>query len=246
MPSSTPKISLRKPVDADLISRLTDINANMDAVDLNNAARVCTSSTRPSGAFVGQLIYETNTDMVMIWDGAAWKVVEDSGQAGWILLERGSKTAQLTNTYDITQGGLFAAADFDMIRFSARGQANTAIETVGIRLNADSGTNYQYGRVSFRNDTGAATESTFGAAQTRFANQRWNINQLNNFSVTIYQQPSQDRSAFGYGFFMGASSEVTLFSGRWNSTAAISSITILSTGGVNTLDYLYSLEGHLA
>ena len=245
MASSTPRIALRKPTDADLISRLTDLNANYDAIDLNNAARVCTSSTRPGGAFVGQLIYETNTDMLMVWDGVTWKVVEDSGQAGWILLERGSKTAQTTNTYDVTQGGLFAAADFDMIRFSARGQSNVAIETIGIRLNGDSGANYQYGRLSFRNDTGAATESTFGTAQSRFANQRWNFNQFNNFSVTIYQQPSQDRSAFGYGFFMGASTEDSFFCGRWNSTAAISSITILSIGG-NTLDYLYSLEGHLA
>ena len=34
---------------------------------------VCTSSTRPSGPYEGQMIYETDTDMVAIWNGTAWR-----------------------------------------------------------------------------------------------------------------------------------------------------------------------------
>lgn len=33
---------------------------------------VCTSSTRPASPFEGQMIYETDTDKVLIWDGSAW------------------------------------------------------------------------------------------------------------------------------------------------------------------------------
>jgi hypothetical protein len=34
---------------------------------------VCTSTTRPSGPYEGQMIYETDTDMVSIWNGSAWR-----------------------------------------------------------------------------------------------------------------------------------------------------------------------------
>ena len=34
---------------------------------------VCTSTTRPSNPFEGQMIYETDTDMVAIWNGTAWR-----------------------------------------------------------------------------------------------------------------------------------------------------------------------------
>lgn len=33
---------------------------------------VCTSSTRPASPFTGQVIYETDTGYLRVWDGAAW------------------------------------------------------------------------------------------------------------------------------------------------------------------------------
>ena len=36
---------------------------------------VCTSSTRPSGPYEGQMIYETDTDMVAVWNGSAWRYI---------------------------------------------------------------------------------------------------------------------------------------------------------------------------
>lgn len=33
---------------------------------------VCTSSTRPATPFEGQMIYETDTDKVLVWNGSAW------------------------------------------------------------------------------------------------------------------------------------------------------------------------------
>jgi hypothetical protein len=33
---------------------------------------VCTSSTRPASQFEGQMIYETDTDKVLVWDGSTW------------------------------------------------------------------------------------------------------------------------------------------------------------------------------
>jgi len=33
---------------------------------------ICTSTTRPTAPYEGQMIYETNTDKVLVWNGSAW------------------------------------------------------------------------------------------------------------------------------------------------------------------------------
>jgi len=37
-------------------------------------AAVCTSTTRPATPYEGQMIYETDTDLILFWDGASWKI----------------------------------------------------------------------------------------------------------------------------------------------------------------------------
>jgi hypothetical protein len=41
---------------------------------------VCTSTTRPQAPFEGQMIYETDTNRVLIWDNAAWVMIADTDQ----------------------------------------------------------------------------------------------------------------------------------------------------------------------
>lgn len=33
---------------------------------------VCTSTTRPTAPYEGQMIYETDTDLMLVWSGSAW------------------------------------------------------------------------------------------------------------------------------------------------------------------------------
>ena len=40
---------------------------------------VCTSSTRPASPYDGQVIYETDTDKALVWDGSAWDILSDMG-----------------------------------------------------------------------------------------------------------------------------------------------------------------------
>lgn len=39
---------------------------------------VCTSSTRPASPYEGMVIYETDTNRVLIWDNAAWVMIADT------------------------------------------------------------------------------------------------------------------------------------------------------------------------
>jgi hypothetical protein len=41
--------------------------------------QVCTSGTRPSSPIVGQLVYETDTDNLSIWNGTSWTTVLRNG-----------------------------------------------------------------------------------------------------------------------------------------------------------------------
>jgi hypothetical protein len=42
-----------------------------------NKTGVCTSTTRPEAPYLGQMIYETDTNLLKVWLGSAWS----SGQA---------------------------------------------------------------------------------------------------------------------------------------------------------------------
>jgi hypothetical protein len=60
---------------------------------------VCTSSTRPTAPYEGQQIYETDTDLLRIWNGSAWKNISAAAPAQGTVLQTvyGSTTTQVTN-----------------------------------------------------------------------------------------------------------------------------------------------------
>jgi hypothetical protein len=52
---------------------------------------VCLSTARPANPFDGQIIYETDTDMVRVWNGSAWKTVGSTNGATF------DSTGRMTN-----------------------------------------------------------------------------------------------------------------------------------------------------
>ena len=60
---------------------------------------VCTSTTRPQAPFEGQMIYETDTDMVAIWNGSSWRYIAATTPTNGTVLQivRGTKTGSVTN-----------------------------------------------------------------------------------------------------------------------------------------------------
>lgn len=48
---------------------------------------VCTSTTRPTAPFEGQMIYETDTDMLAIWNGSAWRYIAATTPASGTVLQ---------------------------------------------------------------------------------------------------------------------------------------------------------------
>ena len=47
---------------------------SVSATTQGQKSGVCTSTTRPSNPYVGQMIYETDTNLLKIWLGSAWSI----------------------------------------------------------------------------------------------------------------------------------------------------------------------------
>lgn len=61
---------------------------------------VCTSSTRPTTPFEGQMIYETDTDVLAIWNGTAWRIMGASTPTNGTVLQVVSTTK--VDTFSMT------------------------------------------------------------------------------------------------------------------------------------------------
>lgn len=72
MPGTTPRVGAPVPLGGEVID--VDVIAQaFDAFDDNIGGFVCTSATRPATPFVGQIIYETDTKLSLVYTGAAWQ-----------------------------------------------------------------------------------------------------------------------------------------------------------------------------
>lgn len=60
---------------------------------------VCTSTTRPTTPFEGQMIYETDTDMVALWNGSSWRYIAATTPTSGTVLQvvYGSTTTSTQN-----------------------------------------------------------------------------------------------------------------------------------------------------
>lgn len=60
---------------------------------------VCTSTTRPTTPYEGQMIYETDTDMVAIWSGVSWRYIAATTPTNGAILQvqTASTTTGVTN-----------------------------------------------------------------------------------------------------------------------------------------------------
>ena len=76
MATSTTRLALTKPDTTDLVD-IAVLNTNFNKIDAAAGAFVCTSTTRPSTPYNGQIIYETDTDGSLVWDSATstWNIL---------------------------------------------------------------------------------------------------------------------------------------------------------------------------
>lgn len=123
MPAFTSRLNLYKPGGGssgtipDEVVDVDKLNDNSDKIDAAIGAPNFTSGTRPAAPFPGQLIYETDTDLVKQWSGSAWLTV------GGAALD-----AKIAAMYD---GGALTTQDLDtLLKSGSYNQASSANATL--------------------------------------------------------------------------------------------------------------------
>ncbi len=84
MPTSTPKIGLLSWTTSDVF-RVADFVQNWNTLDARPGIFICTSTTRPTGWGApqsGQHIWETDTKLAWVWNGAAFERPYPKGKLG--------------------------------------------------------------------------------------------------------------------------------------------------------------------
>lgn len=80
MGTLTSRLKLNKADRLETVNVVTAINNNYDILDAQVGTFVCTSTTRPgtSSRYEGQLIFESDTGLVRVWNGTKWVIVSGS------------------------------------------------------------------------------------------------------------------------------------------------------------------------
>lgn len=78
MGTTTSRLGLYKPTPVGEQVDISLLNNNADVLDEHAHYFECTSGTRPATPFAGQAIFETDTKLTYIWDGAGWRFLAGS------------------------------------------------------------------------------------------------------------------------------------------------------------------------
>ena len=101
---------------------------------------VCTSTTRPASPFEGQVIYETDTNQVLVYSGTAWVMLGDLDTPGGLQL---IKTQTIgTTVSSVTVSDVFSS-EFDNYRVDVSGGSASTAGALRLTLGSTT-TGYYY------------------------------------------------------------------------------------------------------
>ena len=99
---------------------------------------VCTSTTRPSVPYEGQLIYETDTDRVASYNGSAWVYTAASG----LVLVKSQTIGTAVSSVSVTNA---FSANYDNYKILISGGASSVNNWLGLQLGSTT-TGYYWAR----------------------------------------------------------------------------------------------------
>ena len=103
----------------------------MGISNVSNGLRsgVCTSTTRPTAPYEGQMIFETDTHRVLVWDNAAWVMIADTDTPpGLQLIKAGTASVTTSAPLDLLSVFTSEFRNYLLIIHAEQYTANTAVE----------------------------------------------------------------------------------------------------------------------
>ena len=129
---------------------------------------VCTSSTRPASPYQGQVIYQTDTNTTLVWNGSGW-VLLSTGTANPVGLELVKSVTVGTGVSTVDVTSCFSSA-YDSYRvvvsnmtLGGSGYSTLFLCQMLSGSTPNTGSNYAYGFIKIDQGTGASS-TDYGSA----------------------------------------------------------------------------------
>lgn len=127
---------------------------------------VCTSSTRPASPYDGQVIYETDTDKTLVWNGSAWVYLSTS-TANPVGLELITTQTIGTAVSSVTVSNCFSST-YDNYKITITGGTTTAEMQLNMTLGSSTASYYSAGNyVDFSTGSAGTSNVNNGSAWGR-------------------------------------------------------------------------------
>lgn len=191
---------------------------------------VCTSSTRPASPFEGQLIFETDTNRVVAYDGSAWVYAVDTDQPPGLQLVKAQTIGSAVSSVTVSDA---FSADFDVYEIIVSGGAHSTTAGINMTLGSAS-SNYYLTRsyVDYATATYGDTSVSNGVSWTAIG-----IGVTSSISVNVrIANPfatKQTIVSFNYGV-AGTSFEYQWGGGFLNDTTSYTAFTLTPSTGTMT------------
>lgn len=225
---------------------------------------ICTSSTRPTTPYEGQVIYETDTNRTLVWDNSAWIGVAQSGGAGLVKMiptvSGTGATVSSTGTITVASGGNSVTISncftssfdvYDVIVSNFLPASGTEVLAIQLRAGSStSNTGYYYGTTYGGNSySGTTTVTTVGSANAS----SWGTDILASasgnpagFRCTIFNPYQNSKSSY-----VGQSNDARTggnarlgFSGFHNVSASYDSLVLFASNSANISTLTVQIYGY--
>lgn len=166
MPTTTTRLALSKPLGTETVD-IGVLNANADKLDAAAGATICTSTTRPSTPYSGQVIYETDTGYYYVYS-SGWKLLNPTQSQNY-LINGGFEIWQRGTTFTNVADGSHTA-DRWYVGHNGSGLRTVSQQAFSLGSSPAAG---QQGNVFFRyQQTSAGTGSTYSFISQRIEDVR--------------------------------------------------------------------------
>lgn len=125
-------------------------------------AGVCTSTTRPASPYEGQMIYETDTNRVLVYDASAWVMIADADAPPGLVLIKTQVIGTAVSSETVSDA---FSSDFDIYQIIVDGGSCSTNTSFNLQLgSANSGYYYASHYSQYTTSTPLALGITTGAS----------------------------------------------------------------------------------
>lgn len=188
---------------------------------------VVTSSNRPANPFDGMMIYETDTNLVRIWNGTAWKTLAYSDATSGAVLQ--VQSVIKTDSFSTTSTSFVDVTGLS-VSITPTSTSSTILVLFSIAASGST-TNDMYANL-VRGSTAIAQSTSGTSANSTFYLFRPSASMLPTWSSMIVDSPAS-ASSVTYKMQLRAGSDTAYVNRRGSDTniGSISAITLMEIAG---------------